>query len=337
MKLAALLPLTLLTLTSLSPIAMGGSRDRPTQILSIPLTSPSLAAPRPAKPSAPKPSLRPTRPQGTTAKRSPLIVLLPKLPSDRGLPGNRSHAASRSCIPWPRTVPPTAQFTVLTPEYKTKPNQTQVWALTQASQPTLWVHLPWAKPDIASLSLVLVSDRGATLREMDVPMPEQPGIFPVVLDHPLAVGDRYQWNLILVPKCSPMEMILRSGWVERQMLNGSSVSTSSLNQPSLGQPSLGQPSLNQSSPSSQARFYAAQGFWLDALSTLAQARLATPNTSEFGGVNRDLQQDWTDLLTAVQLEAYAKQSLHPRNDLDHPAYRVKTKLSRRWKSASGPG
>jgi hypothetical protein len=59
---------------------------------------------------------------------------------------------------------------------------------------------------------------------------------------------------------------------------------------------------NAQSASDRASIYAASGIWQDALATLAEQRCARPGDAT-------LKTSWSRLLTSVQLENFAQESL----------------------------
>jgi hypothetical protein len=218
---------------------------------------------------------------GRSGRRLPLSFATPKLPKDRGAPTQRSAGASRDCA---ATELPTV---ALVPEYPTTPkaNKAPVWGLTSAEKPTLWVSTALGAADIQAMHLVILSPEGMTLREKALPVPLQPSVFAVALDHPLQAGDRYQWSIAIQPKCNPEKLEFISGWVERRALSP-----------------LLQDRLGKRPPEDQARFYARRGLWYDALNAIAQARLQQPTDGQ-------LIQDWQQLLGAIALPQYSGQPL----------------------------
>jgi Domain of Unknown Function (DUF928) len=111
--------------------------------------------------------------------------------------------------------------------------------------------------------------------------PAQPGSIQIVLPKstpPLATNKPYHWFLTLNMGCTiGQRPIFVDGWVQRQDLT----------------PDL-RDRMKQATPTAQVALYAENGFWYDALTTLATLRSRQPQDSK-------LNQDWENLLTAIDL------------------------------------
>lgn len=213
---------------------------------------------------------------------------LPPVPS-RGAPGKRGEGASRGeCI---FSAQP---LTAIVPSLESK-TATNVWGLTTSEHPTLFAYVPFSAK-CTKLEFIVQDSSGKLIYQMPVTVPIKPSLisirFPATA--PALKSDQlYHWFLkaIVTPKSSeaeaqqPPDIYAVDGWIQRVNLN------STLNQ-----------QLKQASPGQQVRLYAANGIWFDALTTLAELRLANPTDAK-------LLKDWQQLLQTVKLEAFAGESL----------------------------
>lgn len=220
-------------------------------------------------------------PQATNPQRRPLKFLPP--PLDRGAPGQRTAAASRSsCTPLrqPLTalVPEMLEAKTDTASSPTPTHQVKnVWGLTAAARPTFWVYVPeMSAPQTAEF--VLLDDQDNSIYQRTFSSAElRSGIVGVQLPatiSPLAIGRRYHW--FFLTNCGDTQAFV-DGWVQRVELT----------------PQLKQ-QLQTVSPQQQASLYASQGIWYDALTTVAAQQQKYPK-------NPSLTADWTELLQAIGL------------------------------------
>ncbi|MBD2519026.1 DUF928 domain-containing protein [Nostoc sp. FACHB-973] len=208
----------------------------------------------------------------------------PPPPPDRGAPGNRGEGASRG-----ECTQAGIPLTALVPSYKQQgANETltitQVWALTSTEQPSFWFYIPYQKSSIKAIEFVLQTDKNKTIYRQNVTVPPVPGIMRVQLQNQetiLETNKPYHWFFKVRVVCNspqPTTLDYVEGWVQRVNLDVS------LRQ-----------QLQQSSPRQQAAIYAKNGIWYDALTTLAELRLANSQDSQ-------LTEDWENLLKVIKLE-----------------------------------
>ncbi|MCC5661474.1 DUF928 domain-containing protein [Nostoc sp. XA010] len=217
----------------------------------------------------------------------------PPPPPDGGPVGNRRGAASRGCGVSNQSV------IAVVPVYKQTFNQrqteaisvTKVWGLTNEEYPTFWFFVPYQKSLIDSIEFVVQDESSQTLYRTIVTIPEVPGIVSIRLNQnapPLQVDKMYHWFFQIKVICNPQQPPEREyveGWVQRVNPNPQLVD-----------------SLKQATPQQRVRLYAENGIWYDALTTLAELRLAKPQ-------DPTLAVDWMNLLKSVDLENLAKQPL----------------------------
>ncbi|MBW4565770.1 MAG: DUF928 domain-containing protein [Mojavia pulchra JT2-VF2] len=232
----------------------------------------------------------------TPVSATPLKFSPPPPPPDRGAVGDRGGAASRSCSVGNQSV------IALVPVYEQtlKQGQTEVvtvnkvWGLTVSEHPTFWFFLPYNKSQINTIEFVLKDESikpSQTLYRTTVKAPEIPGIVSVGLPattSPLQAGKMYHWYFKMKGICDSQQPVQREyqeyveGWVQRVNPN----------------PRLAN-SLKQATPQQRVGLYAENGIWYDALTTLAELRLAKPQDTT-------LATDWTNLLNSVGLEPFLK-------------------------------
>jgi Domain of Unknown Function (DUF928) len=161
-------------------------------------------------------------------------------------------------------------------------------ASTIAARPTFFVYIPPYRAKVAEFWLS--DDQHNVLYHTTFVPPNQPGVIGIrlPLEVPELEVDRfYHWGMGV--SCDPNDRISGMGvesWVQRRKL-----------------PSSLETMLNQTPLRDRPAFFARQGLWHDALLlTLAQLRLANPQ-------DQRLQDDWSSLLTSVDLQPIAQEPL----------------------------
>ncbi|ARV59794.1 hypothetical protein BZZ01_15185 [Nostocales cyanobacterium HT-58-2] len=232
----------------------------------------------------------------TPVSAIPVAFTPPPPPPDRGAAGDRGGAASRGCGVGNQSV------VALIPIYEQTLKQgeteavsvTKVWGLTTQEHPTFWFFVPYKKSTIHSIEFVLKDESSKpsqTLYRTPVTIPEVPGIISIRLSAttpPLQVDKMYHWFLKMKLICNPQQPAEGEsveGWVQRVNPN----------------PKLAD-SLKQATSQQRVGLYAENGIWYDALTSLAQLRLAKPQ-------DPTLAEEWMNLLKSVNLEHLAKQPL----------------------------
>ncbi len=236
-----------------------------------------------------------------TSSGSSIKFTAPPPPPDRSAAGERGEAASRGCGNSKQPL------MALVPDYKQtislnggeKIPVTKVWGLTTSEYPTFWFFVPDDKSSITEMEFVVKDESqkpSKTLYRTFLNKPEMPGIISVSMNktaEPLQVSQvmhqkMYHWFLKVRVKCNPQQsaqLQAIDGWIER--VRPSSTLTDSL---------------NQATPLQQVALYAKNGIWHNALTTLAELRLAKPKDSP-------LLTDWTSLLKSEQLDSLANYPL----------------------------
>jgi hypothetical protein len=227
------------------------------------------------------------------APPQPNLVALsytPPPPPDRGAPGNRGEGASRSCTAGSQSLMALVPEQSLNAATNTAV-MTQVWGLTSTAHPRLWFSVPYDAAKVSAIEFILQNDQDQTVYRTSVAVPSMPGVISVQLPVTLSgleIDQPYHWFFKVRAVCEPNQAATLDyveGWIQRIHLNPELVNR-----------------LAQASPQQQASLYAENGIWYDALTTLADLRLAEPE-------NLSVAQDWTDLLRTIELENLATQPL----------------------------
>ncbi|MBR8835090.1 MAG: DUF928 domain-containing protein [Stigonema ocellatum SAG 48.90 = DSM 106950] len=218
----------------------------------------------------------------------------PPPPPNRGAPGNRGEGGSRGCGVGNQSLK------ALMPVYEETFSQnqkesiytTQVWGLTSFENPTFWFYVPYSSSSIKVTEFVLQNEKKKTIYRTPVTIPETPGIVSFRLPSTsaaLELDKNYHWffklRVITCDSQQPRDLDYVEGWVQRTHLNGQ----------------LGD-RLKQATPELRVALYAENGLWYDALSALAELRLANSKDT-------NLTAGWTSLLRSVGLENLANKPL----------------------------
>ncbi|MEH1909026.1 DUF928 domain-containing protein [Nostoc sp.] len=256
--------------------------------------TPSAAIPVAYSPAPPPPDRGEPTDRGAAASR---VRFSPPPPPDRGAAGDRGGAASRGCGVSNQSIialVPVYKQTLKREETEAVP-VTTVWGLTTEKHPTFWFFVPYKKSTIHSIEFVLQDESAKLSQTLYLTKPEEPGIISIRLNAttpPLEVNKMYHWFFKIQINCNPQqppEQEYVEGWVQRVNLNPKLVDIS-----------------KQATPQQRVKLYAENGIWYDALTTLAELRLAKPE-------DRTLAVEWMNLLKSVDLENLAKQPLLKKN------------------------
>ncbi len=201
-------------------------------------------------------------------------------------PGRRQSGASRGgqcpAVDEPLTaLVPTTKRTL---DKSSSPLNTYQSAggLTVANYPSLWFYNPYALTSKIPLEFVLEDEQGNYIYKTSFTASgTPPGILRVGLPstlNPLVIGKMYHWYFLV--NCTPDAPVSVDGWIQRV------ATTANLNQ------------IEQEKPQQQIVDYATKGIWYNALTILAEQRLANPK-------NALTNQGWTSLLRSIGLDAIA--------------------------------
>lgn len=154
--------------------------------------------------------------------------------------------------------------------------------LTTSEHPTFWFYVPYAPENINSGEFSLVTQDGKQrIYRASIKLPRVPGIVSISLppssEYALKEGEFYRWYLKL--NCEPYTRsqpdLVVSGWVQRVALT----------------------------PERQRQINTlTSDIWYDALTNLANRRLASPQ-------DEALKNEWIRLLESAQLENFAQEPL----------------------------
>lgn len=211
------------------------------------------------------------------AELSPAIAavqFIPPPPPDQGYPpGSLRGGASRGDCP-----PVATPLTAIAPA--------TAWGLTMRDRPTFWFYVPYSLTDDRPATFVLLdADRNYVYQTSEIRSP-QAGILKVTLPPdvpPLAVGQRYQWTLMV--GCEADNPVFTQGSIDR-----------------IAPPADLRDRLSHSPSAEQAALLASAGIWYDALTTLAELHAAHPT-------DQTVTSDWHSFLQSVGLADIADQPL----------------------------
>lgn len=191
-------------------------------------------------------------------------------PSSLGAPGIREAAGTREFCPSLEGKP---ELTALIPA-------TNV-GLTISARPTFWFYVPYSPMLQSPVEFVLYGKNSEVVYKTTFQLQDTPGIVSVNLPEavpPLENGKMYSWQFFFYCHLALQnEIRLVEGSVKRDTPN----------------PKL-QRQLKAATQRDLIALYAANGFWYDALSALAQQSLTYPQ-------NATLFSDWTSVLQSVGL------------------------------------
>lgn len=253
------------------------------------------AIPVGAKPELPRvtaPSRDVTTPNQSDPNKKPRFTLPPFPPS--GTPvGRRRGAAGRSGVGNCALNPPLTALAPATQKSLSNGKATYVWGKTTAEYPTFWFYLPGGS-SLRSVEFVLQDQQDNDVYRTQVNIPEQPGIVSFRLPStasPLQLNQNYRWFLkteIAVDCQQQNSSAIKDsveGWIQRVNLEPQFTTQ-----------------LAAATPKQQIALYAQQGFWYDALTTLAELRRHDPTDAS-------LKADWHELLQSTSLGELASKSL----------------------------
>jgi hypothetical protein len=217
-------------------------------------------------------------------------------PPDRGAPGQRQGAATRSIRSQCR--PGNQPLTALVPITRRTGSEGQgssaaivtwksVLGSTVAERPTFWFYVPYTLTPAHRLEFVLQDETGNDIYKTSFTQSgTSPGVVGVELPStvaPLEVGKMYHWFFSI--ECSPDEAVLVDGWVQRVPLNA-----------------LLERQLDQATQKEKIALYANNHIWHEALTSLAGLRRQNPEDDK-------LKEDWVTLLQSIDLNAIAQEPI----------------------------
>ncbi|AOX00223.1 hypothetical protein BJP34_12865 [Moorena producens PAL-8-15-08-1] len=197
----------------------------------------------------------------------PVPVKLELTLPPKGAPGKRKGAGSRNDCPF-------EEFIALVPGTN--------FGLTTSERPTFWFYVSSSQSRRWQAQFWLQDKEGNQVYQETFRLQNTPGIVKITLPEtvsPLVVEDLYRWHFSVI--CNGTGRLKDDfvyGGVERISI------TSDLEK-----------QLEGKNPRKRIAVYAQQGLWFDALTSLAELRLANPE-------DKSLDQDWMELLQQVGLE-----------------------------------
>jgi hypothetical protein len=156
---------------------------------------------------------------------------------------------------------------------------TYVWGLTTAARPTFWFYVPYSG-NLPATFVLQDADENDVLRQ-NLSLPSQPGVVAVKMPAttpPLQEGKLYHWYFkVYCDAKKSSSPVFVEGGIQRVALSRAIAHQ-----------------LTTASPQQKVDLYAAKGIWYDALTLLADLRLANPTDPSY-------QATWAKLLRSVNL------------------------------------
>ncbi|MBV8885555.1 MAG: DUF928 domain-containing protein [Chroococcidiopsidaceae cyanobacterium CP_BM_RX_35] len=218
----------------------------------------------------------------------------PPLP-DNGAPTGRSRGAAgrgNKCVVEPplTALVPAAEQSLGKEQRKV----TYVWGKTVAEYPTFWFYVPYGRASLRSIEFVLQDAEDNDIYRTSVKLTDIPGVIGLPLPSklaPLKIGKLYHWFFKTKATCdaqqpSGLEDYVE-GWVQRVQIS----------------PVLAK-QLEAATPPQQFTIYSANGIWYEALTTLAELRLAAPKDAT-------LNASWVKLLQSAGLGDISSKPIEP--------------------------
>lgn len=174
------------------------------------------------------------------------------------------------------------------------PPLVNVWGYTSRDRPTFWVYVPYANRQIPARFTLEEEATGTPLYQTAVTLPPQPGILgiPLPASAPaLNPGSRYRWYFTVNCKAGGAAADASDN------INVEAVVVRDTLPPAIARQLTGAPSL------ANAIALAQNGFWYDALTTLAQLRQQNPQDAT-------LATAWKDLLAGIATTPTARQNFN---------------------------
>ncbi|NEP53845.1 MAG: DUF928 domain-containing protein, partial [Moorea sp. SIO3C2] len=185
----------------------------------------------------------------------------------KGAPGKRKGAGGRNDCP-------PGKFIALVPGTN--------FGLATSERPTFWIYISYSDNRKIQAEFRLRNKELKEVYKETFTLQNTPGIVKITLPEtvsPLVVEDFYRWRLsVICNPTDPLDNDFVSGGVERISI------TDDLEQ-----------QLEGKNPRERIVVYAKQGLWFDALTALAELRLANPQ-------DKSLDEDWMELLQQVGLK-----------------------------------
>lgn len=246
-----------------------------------------------------------TRVQAQSVSEILVMHFVPPPPPDRGAPSGRPRGgASRGNCPsvsQPLTaLVPATQKTLGKEQVRNSSLTTyeSVWGLTVIEHPTFWFYVPYPLTLKLPIEFVLQDERGNYVYKISFTATEtQPGIVRFQLPStvaPLEVGKMYHWYFLI--DCDRDAPVSVDGWIQRVPMSPTFMSK-----------------LQKATPLQQVALYADNSIWYDALTTLAELRIANPSD------DATLSNQWVSLLKSVGLDAIAHEPINQCCTLDKRA------------------
>lgn len=191
---------------------------------------------------------------------------------DIGAPSRRTGAGGRGCEEVSMLASSSDKLLIaLVPIYS---GSELVWGRTTVEHPTFWFYVPYKRP--ATGKFVLRDKEGKLFYQVDVTLPETPGVVSLSLPSTAPALERdkqYHWYFKIYCQSGQPPLFV-DGWITRNSLN----------------PAI-ERQLETATILQRVALYAANGFWYEALTSVAELRRTNPNAPEWAALLRDVGLD----------------------------------------------
>lgn len=236
-----------------------------------------------------QPTNKPASPKQQTSRP---VFIWPKTPPRlTTVSGRRTGMGSRNDCPAVGTaltaLVPVQEQEVASKHINTSSIPVDVWGLTTSERPTFWFYIPYTN---GSGEFVLQDKQENDIYRNAIAIGAKPGVIGVSLPSTVALqeGKTYRWYFKV--NCDRQKTAAVPVYVEGD------IQRISLH------PRIEQQLAAATNPHQKIAIYAANGIWFDALTMLAQQRLAHPDDAS-------VVSDWQILLRSVRLEDVATSPL----------------------------
>ena len=220
----------------------------------------------------------------------------------RGGGSNRSISRKGEPIVCPKAEPPLTALVPFEEEERSDklPPSVKVWSYTTAAHPTLWFYMPYTKNQAIPVDLTVVDDDSLAIviPPISVQLPSKSGIMAVRIPSSapaLEMGKRYRWALTIncASGANTSDKMQVEGVIVREAPSDVAIAE-----------------LATAKGVQKAVIYAENGFWQDALTTLAELR-------QKNFADPTLKSDWQSLLESMMLLGSSKE-FKPEELVDQP-------------------
>ncbi len=207
--------------------------------------------------------------------------------------GTRSLTNSENEKGCPAVNPPLTALVPFEETPRSQPGQppiTDVWGYTTQEHPTMWFYMPYTGRAIPASFSIQEEISSTIIYETPVALPKQAGIISIALppNKPgLQIGKRYRWFFGVDCKSPAASAAAQDAIYVEGVIIRDSMASAMANR------------VATAKPDEEAAIYAENGFWFDAVTTLAKLRQQRPQ-------DQILADNWKTLISSMSLSASSR-------------------------------